>query len=64
MYWDAQKRAIFAWRERNPEKYKKYVNEYHAQRYADNKETISQKKKQQYLYTRQAQIFRNILIDA
>jgi uncharacterized protein YjiK len=63
MYWDAQKKAIMAWRERNPEKFKEYSRDYQQKHYIKKKEIIQIQQKKRYLFNSQARIFRNILID-
>ena len=61
--YDKHKVNIMNWRNKNKAKYNEYCNEKFQEYYIKNKELIKLKMAKQYLYKKEAQIFRNILIE-
>lgn len=59
---EAQKRANKKWRESNHEKYNEICRESVRKRYIEKKEEISNYKKSWYLFKKETEILRNILI--
>ena len=62
MYSESQKRAIMKWRETHADKYREYERKVKHNYYKNNKEMISIKKSKVYVFKKQAEIFRNILL--
>jgi hypothetical protein len=58
----AQKEAQQRWRDKNRDKYNEYQLELSNKYYHENKEKVLEYKKKKYVYEKQCQLFRNILI--
>jgi hypothetical protein len=59
---EAQKRANKKWRESNHEKYNEICRESVKKHYIQNKEEISNRKSKWYLFKKETETLRNILI--
>jgi hypothetical protein len=59
----AQKKAQQKWRETHRAEYNKYQLELSNKYYLENKEKVLEYKKKKYIYDKQCEIFRGILID-
>jgi hypothetical protein len=58
----AQKEAQQRWRDKNRDKYNEYQLVLSNRYYEENKEKVLEYKKKKYVYEKQCQLFRNILI--
>lgn len=61
-YTDAQKRAIKKWKDTHPDAYKLYITKSRIQYYHNHKDKINQNRRNLYIFNKQAEVFRNILI--
>ncbi len=59
----AQKRAQQKWRDLHREEYNKYQLELANKYYQENKQKVLEYKKKKYIYDKQCEILRNILLD-
>jgi|688.fasta_scaffold929546_2 hypothetical protein len=59
---EAQQKANKKWRENNHEKYNAICRESVRKRYIEHKDSISNYKKSWYLFRKESEILRNILI--
>jgi hypothetical protein len=57
------KEAHYRWRRNNPDKYKAYINKGAKKYYQTNKDVAKEKALKRYYFNKEAEIFRNILID-
>ncbi len=62
LYTEAQKRAIYNWRNKNREAFNVIMRPHRKKYYEDHKELLAQKKSYKYYYHKELKIFLNILL--